>query len=104
MKNFNQMDSVELMQENVEARLWAEYTILHRNPVLRQVGIFLIGFYNLEVVADIHELLSMDERKLDPLQMHEAESWAQYFNNHSLAGLQAVAEFMPEWVSLPSGA
>ena len=104
MKNFNQIDSVELMQENVEAKLWAEYTILHRNPVLRQVGIFLFEFYNLEVIADIHEIPKMDERKLDPLLLHEAESWAQYFNNHSLVGLQVVAEFIPEWVSLPSGA
>jgi len=72
--------------------------------VLRQVGIFLIEFYNLETVANLDEIPIMDETKLDPLQMHEAENWAQYFNNHSLEGLQEVSEWMPQWIGLACGA
>lgn len=95
-------ESSESQHNQVEARLWAEYTLQHANPVLRQVGIFLITFYALEGIADTDELPRMDGPALNPLEVFETESWVLYFKNHSLEGLQEVSEFMPEWIGLSS--
>ncbi len=102
MNNLDIFESFESKHNQVEARLWAEYTLQHANPVLRQVGIFLITFYALEGIADTDELPRMDGPALNPLEVFETESWVLYFKNHSLDGLQEVSEFMPEWIGLSS--
>ena len=71
MNNLDIFESFESKHNQVEARLWAEYTLQHANPVLRQVGFFLITFYALEGIADRDELPRMVGPALNPLDLGE---------------------------------
>ena len=100
MNNFSQFESFQLLQEHTEARLWVEYTIQHTNPVMRQVGIFLISFYALDGIADTGKISKMEGLALNLLEVYETECWVLYFKNHPLDGLQEVSEWMPQWMGL----
>lgn len=83
-KLINPGEIFEFECAQIEAQFWIVYGLNHLNPALREMASFIA------IHCDFQEEYSIDESRKDfqpeltSLQVLEAETWLNYFRNHSL--------------------
>ena len=84
--------------ERAEGVEWMNYLLDSQNPALVQGGIFLASVLNVDVEKKAEAVPVMKSESLDPLQMLEAQSLTEFFEQHSNELLRELADWIPQWV------
>ena len=92
-------ESPESLQ-TVEILIWMNYLLDSPNPVLVEGAIFLATILGVDVEKKIEETPRMDSASLDPLEMLEAQSLMEFFEQHSNQWLRELADWIPQWLEI----
>ena len=84
----------------VESLIWMNYLLQSPNPVLVEGGIFLATTLDVDVEKKIEDTPRMDSASLDPLEMLEAQSVMEFFEQHSNQWLRELADWIPQWLEI----
>ncbi len=76
------------------------YLLEAPNPVLVEGGIFLATTLAVDLDIKIEETPRMDSASLDPLEMLEAQSLMEFFEQHSNQWLRELADWIPQWLEI----
>jgi hypothetical protein len=88
--------------DRAEGVKWMNYLLESQNPALVQGGIFLASVLNVDVEKKAEAILVMKSESLDPLQILEAQSLTELFEQHSNELLRELADWIPQWLEIES--
>lgn len=84
--------------ERAECVEWMNFLLDSQNPALVQGGIFLASVLNVDVEKKAEAVPVMKSKLLDPLQMLEAQSLTELFEQHNNEALRELADWIPQWL------
>ena len=87
----------QTINDRIECQLWATYFSRSRNPVLRQISVFLVDLYeftNFEISDDLGPSTFCPTE----FELIELRSWEDYFSDHSLEALREASIWLGEWL------